>query len=212
MTMNTDMKREPDGESICRFYLTRLAPILMLTLDTGGRIIDVNDYAGEIISRDPFPRNIDELIVSFDKRFDLQAALNHPDGKQMFSINTASGEPQTYWFTFRASADRILVFGHADIGDMERLQKETLSLNQETANLNRQLQKKNAQLQDALDHVKTLQGIIPICAHCHKIRNDEQIWDRLEKYLCEHTDAVLSHGICPDCLEKYYPDLKQDGK
>jgi DNA-binding response OmpR family regulator len=70
------------------------------------------------------------------------------------------------------------------------------------------------ELQDALDHVKTLQGLIPICMHCHKTRNDQQHWERLEMYISEHTDAEFSHGLCPDCMKKYYgvllPELSQD--
>ncbi|MEW6367593.1 MAG: response regulator transcription factor [Acidobacteriota bacterium] len=62
------------------------------------------------------------------------------------------------------------------------------------------------QLENAISHVKTLQGVLPICSHCHRIRTDEQSWTRIEKYLTEHTDARLSHGICPSCLEKYYSD------
>ena len=60
-----------------------------------------------------------------------------------------------------------------------------------------------------MDHVKTLQGIIPICMHCHKIRNEKQIWDRFEIYISEHTAADLSHSICPECMEKFYPE--EDG-
>ena len=62
-------------------------------------------------------------------------------------------------------------------------------------------------LQEALVHVKTLQGILPICMHCHKIRNDQQSWEKLEKYIAEHSDAQFSHGLCPECLKKHYPDF-----
>ena len=61
------------------------------------------------------------------------------------------------------------------------------------------------ELRAALDHVKTLQGILPICMHCHKIRNDSNSWDRIEKYIEEHSKAEFSHGLCPECLEKHYP-------
>ncbi len=64
-------------------------------------------------------------------------------------------------------------------------------------------------LHEALAHVKTLQGILPICMHCHKIRNDQQSWQRLEKYIAEHSDAEFSHGLCPECMEKHYPDLNK---
>ncbi len=59
-------------------------------------------------------------------------------------------------------------------------------------------------LQEALTHVKTLQGILPICMHCHKIRTDDQAWQRLEAYIEVNSDAKFSHGLCPECMEKHY--------
>lgn len=69
------------------------------------------------------------------------------------------------------------------------------------------LQITNEKLQQALNEVKTLRGIIPICSHCKKIRSDDESWQRIEEYLKQHSDAEFSHGICPECLEKYYSDL-----
>ena len=56
----------------------------------------------------------------------------------------------------------------------------------------------------ARSQVKTLEGILPICAHCKKIRDDRGYYQQLEKYLSEHSEASFSHGICPDCLARYY--------
>jgi len=64
-------------------------------------------------------------------------------------------------------------------------------------------------LREALAHVKTLQGILPICMHCHKIRNDQQSWEKLEKYIAKHSDTQFSHGLCPECLKKHYPDFNE---
>jgi PAS domain S-box-containing protein len=61
-----------------------------------------------------------------------------------------------------------------------------------------------ADLQEALNHVKTLQGLLPICAFCHKIRNAEGKWETLESYVSGHTEADFSHGFCPECGEKHY--------
>lgn len=52
------------------------------------------------------------------------------------------------------------------------------------------------------EEIKTLKGIIPICAYCHKIRNDSEIWQQMESYISEHSEALFSHGICPKCSEK----------
>ncbi len=70
------------------------------------------------------------------------------------------------------------------------------------------LQELNEKLQTALDEIKTLRGIIPICANCKKIRDDNDSWQRIEQYISEHSEAQFSHGICPDCAKKLYPDLK----
>lgn len=66
------------------------------------------------------------------------------------------------------------------------------------------------QLEDALSHVKQLQGILPICMHCHQIRDDKETWQRLDVYIAEHTDAMLSHGLCPDCYKLHYPEFSKD--
>ncbi len=65
------------------------------------------------------------------------------------------------------------------------------------------------ELQESLKNVKSLKGLIPICANCKKIRNDEGYYEQLEKYLSEHTDAEFSHGICSDCARELYPELQE---
>ncbi|MBT8448963.1 MAG: PAS domain-containing protein [Gammaproteobacteria bacterium] len=62
-------------------------------------------------------------------------------------------------------------------------------------------------LQKALDEVNTLRGILPICAHCKKIRDDEGYWQQIESYISKHSEATFSHGICQDCVKKHYPDF-----
>ena len=66
-------------------------------------------------------------------------------------------------------------------------------------------------LQDALAKVKTLSGLLPICASCKKIRDDSGYWSQLDRYVSEHSEAVFSHDICPECMRKLYPDLLDDG-
>ena len=62
------------------------------------------------------------------------------------------------------------------------------------------------ELQKALDEIKTLKGILPICMYCKGIRDDDGYWTRLEEYITENTDAQLSHGICEKCMEERFPD------
>ena len=63
------------------------------------------------------------------------------------------------------------------------------------------------QLESSLAMVKQLEGIIPICSYCKKIRDDKQSWQQLEKYITEHSEACFSHGICPECAKKNESDF-----
>lgn len=69
------------------------------------------------------------------------------------------------------------------------------------------LEAERRQLIKALDEVRTLRGIVPICAKCKKIRDDKGFWSQVEKYVSAHTEATFSHGICPDCAKDLYPTL-----
>ncbi len=66
-------------------------------------------------------------------------------------------------------------------------------------------------LQEALANVKSLSGLLPICASCKKIRDDQGYWSQVESYIQKHSDATFTHGICPDCIKKFYPDLAAGG-
>ncbi|MFH1156963.1 MAG: hypothetical protein V1793_24470 [Pseudomonadota bacterium] len=61
-------------------------------------------------------------------------------------------------------------------------------------------------LQKALDSIQTLQGLLPICSGCKKIRDDTGYWNQIETYIEKHSKALFTHSLCPDCLEKLYGD------
>lgn len=64
---------------------------------------------------------------------------------------------------------------------------------------------KNQELMAALEEIRTLRGILPICMHCKQIRDEKGAWVRLEKYVQEHSHAEFTHGVCPACVKKHYP-------
>ncbi|MDH3973234.1 MAG: response regulator [Deltaproteobacteria bacterium] len=66
------------------------------------------------------------------------------------------------------------------------------------------------ELEKALSDIKVLSGLIPICSHCKKMRNDEGYWQHLEKFIAERSNANFTHGICNECLKKFYPDLADE--
>lgn len=69
------------------------------------------------------------------------------------------------------------------------------------------LEKQNMELQKALSDIKKLSGLLPICCHCKKIRDDNGYWNQIESYIHEHSEAEFTHGICQECAKRYYPDM-----
>ncbi len=74
------------------------------------------------------------------------------------------------------------------------------------------LNKKVNQLEEALEDVKSLQGLLPICSYCNKIRNDEDYWEKVETYISRHADVEFSHSICPTCYEQHVQPMLDQRK
>ena len=90
----------------------------------------------------------------------------------------------------------------------KELEEHQLRLEDEIALRTKDLRETNQNLKSALEEVKTLSGLLPICSSCKKIRDDNGYWNQLETYIRDHSEADFSHGLCPDCAEKLYPELK----
>lgn len=93
--------------------------------------------------------------------------------------------------------------------DLEEL-RARVRVGVRVARLQSLLAKRVRQLEEALARVKQLQGLLPICSYCKKIRNDRNYWQQVEGYISERSEAQFSHGICPDCYAKFVkPDLQK---
>ena len=88
-------------------------------------------------------------------------------------------------------------------------QKATEASNLDLIQHRDELVRKNIELSEALSKVKLLEGILPVCMYCKKIRKDDNAWQQIETYITELSEALFSHGICPSCLEVHYPDQKK---
>ena len=73
-----------------------------------------------------------------------------------------------------------------------------------------ELRRLNAELQDTLAKIKTLSGLLPLCSSCKKIRDDDGYWHQVEVYIRDHSEAEFSHGLCPECAKKLYPEIFGD--
>ena len=64
-------------------------------------------------------------------------------------------------------------------------------------------------LEDALAHVRRLQGLLPICSYCKKVRNEQNYWEQVERYLVTRSDLKLTHSVCPNCLERVMKEIDE---
>jgi hypothetical protein len=97
----------------------------------------------------------------------------------------------------------------AALFEERRLREENYraTLEQQVAERTQELNQTNQELQTALDEVKALSGLLPICTNCKKIRDDQGYWQGVEDYIRTHSQADFTHGICPDCLAALYPQV-----
>jgi DNA-binding NtrC family response regulator len=142
---------------------------------------------------------------------DGQGIVLVPLGRDRFPvvILTAHGGEQLAVQALKAGALDYVVKSPEAFNSMPHTVERTMRewhLIQERKQADTEREKLIRELQKALANVKKLSGLIPICSSCKKIRDDKGYWNQLEKYLIEHSDAELSHGICPDCAKKLYPE------
>jgi len=118
---------------------------------------------------------------------------------------TAKGEKSDIVVGLDAGADDYLVKPF-DAGEL----KARIEVGRRIVDLQMRLAEQVKALQQALKHIKTLQGIIPICSFCKKIRNDKGYWDQVEAYVGKHSQAEFSHSICPECMAIHYPEYADE--
>ena len=126
---------------------------------------------------------------------------SHPDMPVI--VLTALDDEDTATHAVQSGAQDYLIKGDIDTDRLVRSIRYSI-----------ERQKLVTQLEKSLKEIKTLRGLLPMCAWCRKIRDDKGYWQGLEAYIQEHTDAAFTHGICPECLKQVNPELfekiKQD--
>ncbi len=131
-----------------------------------------------------------------------------PSNPPYLIMLTARSARQEKLVSLRDGADDYITKPYDD----DELQAH-LSVGERIVRLQQHLSERVAELQAALDHVRTLRGLLPICCYCKKIRTDENYWQQVETYISTHSDAEFSHTICPKCFEENVrPELERMGK
>ncbi len=171
----------------------------VIVADVQGCIVDINPAAERIFGRAPADvvgRPVSELMGSTEQA----NALLGSEAGQRVELTLDIGGTQRFFDAhmtpLRDWQGRLLVL--LDITGYKHLEREREELIQG--------------LQDALAQVKRLQGLLPICARCKRIRDDQGYWHSVEEYIKQHSEADFSHGLCPECAKKLYPEFFSGGK
>ncbi len=129
-------------------------------------------------------------------------------------VLTAYDEPELLQKTSAAGVGAYLVKPPraADLARAIEIARARFQDMLELRDLNDALEARNRDLREALANVKTLRGLLPICSSCKKIRDDAGYWRQVEEYFSEHSEVDFSHGLCPDCLKRLFPQYyDEDG-
>jgi PAS domain S-box-containing protein len=189
---------------VARSALVERARDGIIVLDAEDRIVDINAAARRLFGIEEEVIGKPAALVLGDAHGPLMRARPSPQsgaaGDVTVELPLAGDPPRHFEATVsllrgpRGTAAGCLVFLH-DVSTRRQAEQEKETLIRE--------------LTAALKDVKTLQGLLPICASCRKVRNDRGYWENIESYISEHSRTQFTHGLCEECAARLYPELQE---
>ncbi|MCX7823676.1 MAG: response regulator transcription factor [Syntrophobacterales bacterium] len=178
----------------------------------GYEVITVSNglEAWKILQRPDAPRLVilDWIMPEMDGLEVLRLVRTNSSDKPPYIIMlTSKMDKSDVVAALKAGADDYLT-KPCDLNEL----KARLEVGRRIIGMQDALSEKIQELSRALAEIKTLRGILPICAHCKKIRSEKGEWIQIEKYICSRTEAEFSHALCPECLEKFFPEVVSGSK
>jgi len=202
---------EMDGFALCKALKSdpdlRLIPVMLLTSLSDPQDVIKGLQAGA----DNF------LTKPYEDTF-LVARIHYIIANQELRKNRPSGSDIEIMFagqTYFINSDRMQIIdlllstyenAVQKTNELKKAHNDLIDIYRQLEQKNIELEKLNQNLQHALAEVKTLSGLLPICAHCKKIRDDQGYWNQIETYMAKRIDVEFTHGICPSCAKKFFPD------
>lgn len=195
-------------------YLKKSNSIGIIQLDLNLTILGCNTGFMRMFSppKDPTGDNLVEYLelhaddIRCDEELKIQCSRKSGINavNNCFMIQTDEG----YLLFFKRhflTESRVLEQMGSMNDDLINMQRDLVKKNRLMEKMKSDLDSRVSELELALNRIKRLEGIISICMYCKNIRNEQESWEQLEKYIMEHSDAFFSHGICPTCMEKRFP-------
>jgi len=175
----------------------------LIVMDTHGQVVDMNPAAERIIGQAQAREGADGPAPAQVLFAQPDLMVGHGGSGTRSEIVLSDGEEQRYYdldiTPLRSEQDRLLgqLIHLTDITEHRRAEEERDTL--------------IAQLQEALAQVRALQGLLPVCASCKRIRDYAGHWRQMEEYVSSHSNTEFTHGLCPDCRRKLYPGFEEEG-
>lgn len=180
----------------------------------------LNDISGECYETEEVETLADALRKISRSDFDvILLDLSLPDSKGFDTVRTVVSKfPQSVIIVLTGLQDEQLALQAVRYGAQDYLEKNSISSALLHRSISYSVERKKAMqdkedllsdLSEALNRIEQLQGILPICASCKKIRNNGGNWEQIEVYIKKHSNAEFTHSICPDCMNKLYPDMNK---
>lgn len=187
--------------------------LVFVVIDRNQKIKRINQRGAEILGYSK-----DELIGK--NWFDLMIPEKDREKVKIVFESVISGEREMVEYfenkiLTKDGAERLFAWHNTVLRDIDGKILATVSAGEDITDkkvYDENREKLIKELQKALENIKTLKGLIPICAWCKKIRTDEGYWMKLETYLKEHTEADFTHGMCPECYEKMKDSIEKEHK
>jgi PAS domain S-box-containing protein len=209
------------GWALFRYRLFDIVPIarsaiieamddLVLVLDGHDRLLDLNAAARQALAPQT-QEALGQSVESVLRRWPILLDLYHGERSTGGEVRLGDGEGQRI---YDASITPVRDKANRQAGQVMLLHDITPRVQAEEARARAEREREAliVQLQEALANVRTLRGLVPICASCKSIRDDSGYWHQVEVYVHNHSEAEFSHSICPECMRKLYPDFASDEK
>jgi PAS domain S-box-containing protein len=182
-------------------------PDLLFEVDRQGRFCEFHSASQELLYASPeefMDKTVSEILPKEPAAIVMSAIERAAEkGRDFGAIYSLEIGMSVKWFELSITAKRspkglysrfIILVRDITRRKQVEMEKEKLIL----------------ELKEAMSKIKILRGLLPICSSCNKIRNDKGYWDQLEAYISSHSEAKLSHSICPECAKKLYPEFYKD--
>lgn len=167
-------------------YLKQRASDLFFILSKDGAIVEANQSARNLTGPHVIGEDFRDVVVDFKDAFDFEDLANDSTKERLVNIGSASGLPQSYYFTFRRVKDHVLAFGRLDADELENMRREILNLNQELNNVMRELHKSNSQLKRLNEEKNRFLGMA-----AHDLRKPIGLSITFSEFLIEETEGML---------------------